>query len=235
MNKYTPSGSVPRLCLDILKQPHTLIAGTTGSGKSVLMNSIIYTAMYKSPAEAGMIFIDTKGSELYKYRNIPHCWYYADTPEKAVRTLSAVIKTIEERFKRARKKGLSSSDEADLYIFIDELGDLIYTDRAAVKLLGRIAMIGRAANVHLIAGTQCPNRKTLSPEFAANCAARVGLRCRDRIESRQIIARPDCIDLPEYGSGYYLSPQLLEPVLVDIPYTPQTEIDRVVKHWHKQR
>lgn len=230
----TPGGMASALCLDILKQPHTLIAGTTGSGKSVLMNSIIYTALYKAPSQAQFILIDPKQSELYEYRTLPHTLIYSDTPADALKVLNIAIDEIQARNQRMRKQGLKQSTEADLYIFIDELGDLIFSNRAAVSILGRIAMIGRSANVHLIAGTQCPNRKTLSAEFAANCVARVALRCRDKIESRQILGLLDAVKLPMYGYGYYISPQYLTPQLVKIPYTDPTDLAARIKWWEDQ-
>lgn len=232
---YTPGGQAQRLYIDILKQPHTLIAGTTGSGKSVCMNGIIYTALYLAPSQTRFVLIDPKKTELYQYRNLPHTAAYADTPEGAETALCATIREIEQRYTRCRARGLRQSDEAAIYVFVDELSDLIYSNRATVGQLAKIARIGRAANVHLIAGTQCPNRKTLSAEFAANCPARVGLRCRDRIESRQIIGSPEATTLPAVGYCYYLSPQLLQPTLAEVPYIRDAELAARVRWWEQQK
>ncbi len=230
----TPAGKESALCADILRQPHTLIAGTTGSGKSVLMNSIIYAALFDAPCQKQFIFIDTKRTELYEYARLPHTLYYCDDPEEAARVLQHVVQIILDRSNRTRAAGLRKSTEPDLYVIIDELGDLIFSNRDAVDALARIAMIGRSANVHLIAGTQCPNRKTLSAEFAANCAARVGLRCRDRIESRQVIGSPAAASLPLYGSGYYVAPQFPQPVLVEIPMTSEQDLHERIQWWMAQ-
>lgn len=236
MNTWTtPSGTASNLCRDILKQPHTLIAGTTGSGKSVLMNSIIYNALYESPAQAQFILIDTKLTELNQYKELPHTAAYITTPAAAVAGLEQALKETRRRGEAAAAQGLKEYPGAHLYIFIDELGDLVFSDRAAVPVLAQIAMIGRAARVHLIAGTQCPNRKTLSAELTANCAARVGLRCRDKIESRQIIGSPAAVGLPMHGQGYYLSPAYCTPQLVNIPLTAEKELAARVEWWTKQK
>ncbi len=235
MNTWTtPAGAASALCVDLLKQPHVLIAGTTGSGKSVLLNSVIYTALYFAPDEKQFVFIDTKKTELHQYKTLPHTVAYYNEPAAAVAGLGAVLNETRRRCQQAADQGRKQSAAPDLYVIIDELGDLIFSDRRAASVLGQIAMIGRAANVHLIAGTQCPNRKTLSPEFAANCPARVGLRCRDQIESRQIVGTGDAVNLPLYGEGLYLSPQQREPIRWVIPFTSDAEQLARIRWWTDQ-
>ena len=231
----TPAGSYSALLHDdILQQPHVLIAGTTGAGKSVLINSIMYNALYSAPSAVKFILIDPKRTELYPFRNLPHTLAYYDTPEGAVNGLSAALRTIDERMLSARKQGQRSYSGPAIYIVIDELGDLAYSDKRSVKLLSQIAMIGRAANVHILAATQCPNRRTLPAEIVANCPARIGLRCRDSIESRQIIGTTGAEDLPQYGQGIYISPQRMRPALIPIPYTDDAELLRIINHWEAQ-
>lgn len=235
MNTWTtPAGSAPALFYDILNQPHALIAGTTGSGKSVLLNGVIWTALYFAPNEKQFIFIDTKKTELHQYKALPHTLAYYNDADAAVQGLASVLELTRQRCEDAARQGRKQSAAPDLYVIVDELGDLVFSNRRASYILGQIAMIGRAANVHLIAGTQCPNRKTLSAEFAANMPARVGLRCRDRIESRQIIGTPDAVSLPLYGECFYLSPAKREPELYTVPYiTDAEQIDRV-RWWTDQ-
>lgn len=236
LKEWTPPvGKSQLLYVDVLKQPHTLIAGTTGSGKSVLMNGIVYTALFSTPNHIQFVFIDTKYTELRLYKDLPHTALYCDTVETAARGLQAVLIETRNRAQRAAAQGLKQSTEADLYVFIDELGDLIFSDKSIARTLGQIAMIGRAANVHIVAGTQCPNRKTLSAEFAANCTARVGLRCRDAIESKQIIGTADAVRLPAVGYCYYVTPQLLKPELVPVSYVPDEELAKQVKWWTDQK
>lgn len=231
---HSPIGQATNLYLDILKQPHTLIAGTTGSGKSCVMNGIIYTALYSSPSRALFILIDPKFTELTMYKDLPHTIAYSTDPAEAHRILNNVCNLITDRYKRAVAQGMKTSNETDVYIFIDELGDLILSEPGIVDTLGKIARIGRAANVHLIAATQCPNRKTLSAEFAANCPARLGLRCRDKIESRQIIGTNDTVSLPLHGFAYYQAPQFLTPQFVPLPYYTDSALSERVEWWTMQ-
>ena len=230
----TPEGDALRLYLDILQQPHTLIAGTTGSGKSCAINGIIYTALYRAPTQARFVLIDPKLTELSMYKDLPHTAAYCTDPAEAVSTLQDVFAEVLARCKRAKEQKRRRSAESDIYIFIDELGDLISRAAGAVDVLADIARIGRAANVHLIGATQCPNRKTLSADFAANCPARLGLRCRDPIESRQIIGCKDATRLPLYCFAYYLAPQCLAPQLVRIPYYDDEALAERVRWWTDQ-
>ena len=219
----TPSGSAPAVYVDILQQPHTLIAGTTGSGKSCVINGIIYTALYKSPLHAQFILIHPKRTELIMYRNLPHTIAYTSDPGEALQILNNAVAEIDARYDRATAKGLKKSDEADIYIFIDELSDLIFSEPRTAQTLGKIARIGRAANVHLIAATQCPNRKTLSAEFAANCPARLALRVGA------------AGTLPLYGYAYYQAPQYTTLQLVKGPdYTDNILLERV-RFWEEQK
>lgn len=183
----TPGGDALNLYTDILKQPHTLIAGTTGSGKSVVINGIIYTALYKAPTQARFILIDPKMLELWMYKDLPHTLKYCDTTADTLETLEEAAAEMMREYSRIRAAGLKQSDHAHTYILIDELGDLLTEAPQITHTLARLAKLGRAANIHIIAATQNPNRKTLSAEFSANCPARLGLRCENPIESRQII------------------------------------------------
>ncbi len=231
----TPGGDVQNLYLDILQQPHTLIAGTTGSGKSCVINGIIYTAMTcRTPATCRFVLIDPKHTELVAYKNLPHTWAYCNEPNDARGYLKSLITEMQGRYKRAEKKGLRKSDEFDVYVIIDELSDLVLADREIVDLLGKIARVGRAANIHLIAATQCPNRKTLSAEFSANCPARLALRCRDNIESRQIIGNSSAVDLPMYGQAFYISPLYRKQVLCTIPLYSDEVLNDRIQYWLKQ-
>ena len=214
-NVPSPSGLCPRWILDILKMPHTLIAGTTGAGKSVLLHSIIDAILYGHPTARQMVLIDTKKTELYRYLDMPHTLMYADTPADACSALETVCNIIESRNNLIRS-GCPVSQMSDIYVIIDELGDLVLTDRRATALLSKIAMIGRSAQVHLIGCTQNPNRKILSPQIEGNCPVRVGLRCRNPIESRQIIGTADAVDLPMYGKAFFVSPEYRTPQLVTV-------------------
>ena len=123
---------------------------------------------------------------------------------------------------------------AALYVIIDELADLMTTDRRHVQpLLQRLAQIGRAANVHIIAATQCPLAAVIPTPIKVNFDARVALRTRSAQDSRNILYSRGCEDLPRYGQGYYMTPEGVK--LYNIPMIDPAEIDRLITYWKHQR
>lgn len=230
----TPAGTYSSLFRDMMEQPHLLIAGATGSGKSVVVNGIMVTALYHSPAAVQFILIDPKRVELVDYKPLPHTLQYASEPGNMVEALNQAMTITEKRYKamqRAREKKYSGGA---VYVVIDELADLMTTNRRQVQpLLQRLCQIGRAANVHVIAATQCPLSAVIPTPIKVNFDSRVGLRTRSRQDSRNILGVPGCEVLPRYGQGYYMTPQGL--TLYNIPMTPQEEITRLVEYWKHAR
>ena len=180
---------------------HILIAGQTGSGKSVLLNSIIYHQIAESPSSCRFIFIDLKKVELSIYAGLPHSVYYADNVQDAEKSLLYSEQIITDRFHYMQIHGLKKYNGTPLYIVIDELADLLFASKTALKRLSNIAMLGRAARVFLIACTQLPSRKTLPAQLTLNFPTKIALRCDSAIESRQIIGVPGAEELPQYGYG----------------------------------
>lgn len=239
MRKYknwiTPGGSAPRLCLDILKQPHILIAGSTGSGKSVLINSVIYTALYNAPTHSQFILIDPKRVELVQYRNLPHTQIYASEPPEILGALNAAINTMETRYKRMQATGQRESTEPHIYIIIDELADLFTTQkRETTPLIARLAQLGRAARLHLIAATQRPTKDIINGQIKVNMDSRIALRCPTAQDSRNIINIKGAETLPRHGFGYYLTPETMQPIKVEIPYTTAEALTERVQWWITQ-
>ena len=145
----TPQGSYYNLFSDMLKQPHLLVAGATGSGKSVVINGIIITALKDSPAAVQFIFIDPKRVELVDYRPLPHTLKYASEPGDMVQALQLAIDTTERRYKDMQRQHVKQYPGGAVYVVIDELADLMTTNSKAVQpIIQRLAQIGRAANVH---------------------------------------------------------------------------------------
>lgn len=232
----TPAGQASRLCLDMLKQPHMLIAGSTGSGKSVLINSLIYTALYKSPSRCQLILIDPKRVELICYKNLPHTLAYASEPSDIRQIIHATVTYMEDRYKIMQEHHQKQSTEAHAYLIIDELADLLTTDRSAVLPdLQRLAQLGRASNIHLFAATQRPTKDILSGQLKVNMDSRLALRCPTAQDSRNILDVDGAERLPRYGSGYYLTPETMSPQLVKIPYTEPDELTARVKWWEDQK
>lgn len=236
----TPAGTRYTLYQDILSQPHVMVAGATGSGKSVVINALIYTALYKFPLSAeshnsvGFILIDPKRVELSAYKGLPHTLRYASEPDEMVQALQYAMQIVEDRYREMQRKGVRKYDGRDVYIIVDEFADLMTTNRKQVQpLIQRLAQIGRAANVHIVLATQCPLAKVIPTEIKVNFDARVGLRTRSAQDSRNILGVTGCELLPRYGQGFYMTPE--GTTLYNIPMIPEEELSARVKWWLDQR
>lgn len=227
----TPGGSRPVIYADMSRQTHLLIAGKTGSGKSVVINGIIYSLLIDSfPVDAGFVFVDPKRVELSQYKALPHCISYASEPGEPVVALQKALAIIETRYKAMQKAGIRKYTGGAVYVVIDELADLMTTARRdVVPLIQRIAQIGRAASVHIIAATQCPLAKIIPTEIKVNFDSILGLKTATPQHSRNIIDKTGCESLPPYGFGYYITPA--QTALVKLPMIPETDIQSVVNHW----
>lgn len=230
----TPSGNVYTLYKDMLSQVHLLIAGATGSGKSVIINGIVYTALYNSPATVQFILIDPKRVELIDYKPLPHTIKYASEPGDMVQALQYAMEITETRYKAMQKQHIKKYDGGAIYVIIDELADLMTTNRRQVQpILQRLAQIGRAANVHIIAATQCPLSCVIPTPIKVNFDARVALRTRSKQDSRNILELAGCELLPRYGQGYYMTPDGL--TLYNIPKIEDSELHRIVSYWTSKK
>ena len=228
--KRTPEGVAYKLYVSMLDQPHLLIAGATGSGKSVAINGIISTALYSAPAEKSLVLIDPKRVELAKYRRTPHCIRYASEPAAIIQALADTVETMEKRYARMQRQGLRDWQGGHIYVVIDELADLMLTQRkAAAPLIQRLCQLGRAAKIHVIAATQCPIRDVIPTPIKANLDARLGLRTRSAQDSRNILGVTGCETLPRYGQGYYMTPEGMQ--LYNVPMVADSETDKLIRHW----
>lgn len=203
----TPSGSIYRPFLDLASRPHLLIAGATGSGKSVTVNGIIASLLYtESPFHCQFVLIDPKKVELVQYKVLPHVVQYASEPADMIRSLEWVIEETDRRFWAMQSFGAKEYDGAHLYVIVDELADLMTTQKkVALPLLQRIAQIGRAARVHLIACSQNVLAVTIPTVLKCNFSTVLGLRTATKQQSRYLIDAPGCELLPDpkrEGKGY---------------------------------
>ena len=187
-----------------------------------------------TPGSARFVLIDPKRVELSAYRHIPHVLRYASEPGDMIDALEAAMDETERRYQAMQKKGVRKYTGADLYVIIDELADLMTTDKKHVQpLLQRLCQIGRAARVHVIAATQCPLSAVIPTPIKVNFDARVALRTRSAQDSRNILGVTGCEQLPRYGQGFYMTPE--GTTLYNIPYTSDEEIERLVKYWTSKR
>lgn len=192
----------------LVNTAHTLIAGTTGSGKSVLLNDVLLQLEERvdnyDPVICSMF--DLKRVELIDHADKLCCRNvvlnepvgYITEPEDVLDQLDFVVYFMECRYKEMADKHVKFCDDFPYYAVIDELADLL-TVPGALERLVKIGRLGRAANVHLLCCTQDPSRRNLPAQLMQNFTCCVALRCRSAIESRQIIGVSGAEKLPKYG------------------------------------
>lgn len=228
----TPPGAVFRAYNDMINQPHLLIAGATGSGKSTVIHGLINTILYYPPTEKQLILIDSKRVELIEYSRLPHTIYRATEPRQIAAAVTGAVNELERRFKRMERARIKLYTGSDIYIIIDELADLITTQKKDVLTpLKRIAQLGRAAKIHLILATQRPTKDIVSGEIKVNIDARLALRCPTKQDSRNIINVGGAELLPRYGYGYYLTPETIKPELITLPLISELEKQHLISWW----
>lgn len=229
----TPSGKTNELFLDMARQNHLLIAGATGSGKSVIVNGIITALLYRLPSKVGFILIDPKRVELSPYKNLPHTLKYASEPKDMIEALNYAMRICDMRYREMQKNGDRLYRGGDVFVIIDEWADLMTTNKKVVApLIQRLAQIGRASKVHVILCTQTPIAKVIPTEIKCNFDSRVGLRTRSAQDSINILGFSGLEKLPKYGQGFYMTPD--EETLYAIPYVDETEQKRLINWWLRQ-
>lgn len=217
---------------DMARQPHLLIAGATGSGKSVVENGIIFQILLESPMEHELILIDPKRVELFQYKDCPHVIRYESEPMEMVTALYHAVSIMEKRYEQMREQRKRKYEGSHVYVIIDELGDLMNTQgRRVAPVLQRLTQLGRAARVHVIACTQNATTKVIPSTIRDNFCSIVGLHTRDKNASRIIIGRSGCEDLPRYGEGWYITPEGEDRW--QIPMYEDSEIENLVDHWRR--
>jgi len=232
--KNLPYGEeLPRYYRTILSAPHTLIAGSTGCGKSTFLHNLIYELMGTyTPREASMVLIDPKRVELVDYRTTKYCIGYASDNKAALDLLEDCIDLIEDRYKSMQEQRIKLYNGAKVFVIIDELADILIDGQYGLKVkrsLQKILQIGRASGVCIIAATQCPARKIIPAELTLNFTERIGLRCNSTIESRQIINDKGCEKIKGYGYGFYLGINGLSTI--HVPILKQDILTARIDYW----
>lgn len=225
---------------DLGAMPHLLIAGSTGSGKSVGMNAFLLSLLYQnSPEELKFIMIDPKRVELTSYNGIPHLLTPVITQaDKAHNSLKWAVAEMNRRYQTFSEKGYRNIDEHNkgekekmhkIVIVIDELADLMMqsTKKETEALICRIAQMARAVGMHLILATQRPSVNVITGVIKANIPARIAFTVTTGIDSRTIIDSIGAEDLLGMGDMLYLPGNMSKPTRVQGVYVSSKEIERV--------
>lgn len=246
-----PTGQVWDLFEDMLSQPHLLIAGATGSGKSVAINGLLNTLLYRLPNDesrtdgpdgAQLILIDPKRVELAAYAQLPHTLAHAAgfNPGAWMDALNRAVRIMDDRYSYMERKHLKMYDRGDLYVVIDEWANVYKNGgKDAYKAVLRIISEGRAAKVHLLMATQVPKANIIPTEIRENFSARLCLFTNNAMQSRVIMDANGCEDLPDpktagYAQGFYVIPGKGNNQLCTIPYVRDDEINRNIAWWMNQ-
>ena len=247
---------------DLAKMPHLLVAGTTGSGKSVAINSMIMTILMRAtPDEVRLIMVDPKRVEFTPYNGIPHLYVpVVNDNKEAASALAWGVAEMEKRLKELSRVGVrnitqynakidsGALDNPDapegeqrpkkmpyIVIVIDELADLMMNVGKEVELsISRIAQLARAAGIHLILATQRPSTNVVTGLIKANITNRMALTVASGIDSRVILDETGAENLIGYGDMLYGRPEYPKPVRIQSCFVDEDEIEAVVDHLKSQ-
>jgi len=245
---------------DLASMPHLLIAGSTGTGKSVAVNSMIMSILYKStPAEVRLVLVDPKRLELGNYEGVPHLYTPIITePKLAANALRNAVREMERRLKLLAAKGVRNIDSYNrlfddtpslfsdqnnpedgplpkIVIIIDELADLMMLDGNNVEeSITRLAQMARAVGIHLVLATQRPSVDVITGLIKANFPARVSFRVATKVDSRTILDANGAESLLGRGDMLYLPSGSARVHRLHAPYVTEKEIAAVVEFWKAQ-
>jgi DNA segregation ATPase FtsK/SpoIIIE, S-DNA-T family len=245
---------------DLAGMPHLLIAGSTGTGKSVAINAMIMSILYKStPDEVRLVLVDPKRLELGNYEGVPHLYTPIITePKLAANALRNAVREMERRLKLLAAKGVrnidsynrlfddtpslfseqAASDEGPIpkiVIIIDELADLMMLDGNNVEeSITRLAQMARAVGIHLVLATQRPSVDVITGLIKANFPARVSFRVATKVDSRTILDANGAESLLGRGDMLYLPSGSARVHRLHAPYVTEKEIEAVVEFWKAQ-
>ena len=234
----------PVVC-DLAKMPHLLIAGATGSGKSVCINTIINSLLFRaSPDEVKMILVDPKVVELQCYNGIPHLLLpVVNDPHKAAAALAWAVAEMMERYDKFAERGVRNLDGYNnsledgekpmprLVIIIDELADLMMVCKKDVEeYICRLTQLARAAGIHLIVATQRPSVDVITGLIKANIPSRIAFKTASSVDSRTILDHNGSEELLGMGDMLYLPTGSFAPTRVQGCFLSDEEVNRIADH-----
>jgi S-DNA-T family DNA segregation ATPase FtsK/SpoIIIE len=230
---------------DLFSMPHLLIAGTTGSGKSVCINTIILSLLYKyTPEKCNLILIDPKMLELSAYEGIPHLLCPVITEaKKATAALGWAVKEMESRYKLMTKVGVKNIDSYNskhkkhmpyIVVVVDEMSDLmLIAGKEIENYIQRLSQMARAAGIHIIMATQRPSVDVITGTIKANFPTRISFQVSSKIDSRTILGEQGAEQLLGKGDMLFMS-SANRIIRIHGPYVSESEIERVNSYLRSQ-
>jgi S-DNA-T family DNA segregation ATPase FtsK/SpoIIIE len=244
---------------DLALMPHVLIAGSTGSGKSVAINAMIMSLLFRTtPAQVRLILVDPKRVELGMYEGIPHLFTPIITePKLAANALRNAVREMERRLKLLASRSVRNIEQYNklfegsmpslfddgeeneplpfIVIIIDELADLMMLDRANVEeSITRLAQMARAVGIHLVLATQRPSVDVITGLIKANVPTRISFRLATKVDSRTILDTNGAEALLGRGDMLFLPPGTSRLQRLHAPFVSEKETAAVVKFWKEQ-
>ncbi len=232
---------------DIARMPHMLIAGTTGSGKSIFIHNLIFSILFRAnPNEVKFILIDPKRVELIHYQDIPHLLTPVVTDmSKAAATFSWLVGEMERRyvlFEKARVRNIEGYNRESgfqalnyILVVVEELGELMQVDPNGVeKSIIRLAQLARATGIHLVLTVQRPDTKVITGLIKANVPCRVAFNVMSQIDSRVIIDQPGAEKLLGKGDMLFIPPDMSRPVRLQASFISEKEVSILVDYLKSQ-
>jgi DNA segregation ATPase FtsK/SpoIIIE, S-DNA-T family len=236
---------------DLAKMPHLLIAGATGSGKSVCMNVLITSLIYRMhPMQIRFIFVDPKMLELSVYQGLPQLGRpVVTTPRQAEKVFADAVVEMENRYRRLSTAGVRNIEDYNrkqakeedklpyIIIFVDELADLMMSSQSARSemLITRLAQMARAVGIHLVLATQRPSVDVITGLIKANFPARIAFQVASKVDSRTIIDGNGAEKLLGNGDMLYLSTGQPEAARIHGAYISSDETDRIANYIRDQK
>jgi len=235
------------LVADLADMPHLLIAGTTGSGKTVCVNSIIAGLLFNcTPDEVRFLMVDPKMVELSVYNNLPHLICPVVTNAKKVSAaLEWLITEMETRYKRLAEAGvrdIKSFNKRDnkvklpyIVVIIDELADLMLVSQDKIEsAITRLAQLARAVGIHMVLATQRPSVDVITGVIKANFPARISFKVASKVDSRTVLDMGGADKLIGKGDFLFMRPGHAKPIRGQATLVADGEIDRLVEAWGTQ-
>jgi len=230
---------------DLTSMPHLLIAGTTGSGKSVCINTIILSLLYKyTPEKCNLILIDPKMLELSAYEGIPHLLCPVITEaKKATAALGWAVKEMENRYKLMTHVGVKNIDSYNakhkkhmpyIVVVVDEMSDLMLVAGKEIEnYIQRLSQMARAAGIHIIMATQRPSVDVITGTIKANFPTRISFQVSSKIDSRTILGEQGAEQLLGKGDMLFMS-SANRIIRIHAPYVSETEIEKINSYLRSQ-